>query len=210
MLLKKKIEVKIKDFTEGSSWKEIFESKGPLKVEICSGKDEFLIRMAEREPQTCFVGIERSLSVSAKLISKIDRSGLANIRVVCEPAELVLKECFGSNQIEMIYINFPDPWPKRKHYKRRLINSDFIPLVIDRLNLGGVVQFVSDHKDYVQWALAHFEANPALKNLFGKNNYKNNVTDYPPTLFMKKYIREGREFYFLNFIKQSIDKKTGI
>ncbi len=195
------LEVPVSLFSQGESWAEIFGREAPLKVEICSGKDEFVIRMAEREPETNFVGIERSLPISGKLLSKVNRSGLPNIRVIRDDAHLAFTECFQKESITKIFINFPDPWPKRRHHHRRLVNSQFTQQMIDCLVPKGELQFVSDHKEYVAWALQYFEQNPNIKNLFGKGNHQNQLEGYPPTIFMKKYLREGRPFHFLLFQK---------
>lgn len=207
MLTTNAVQVPLADFSAGKKWPEIFRAAAPLKVEICSGKDEFLIRMAEREPQTHFVGIERALSVSKKLISKIERAKLPNIRVVAEPAEYVLQDCFAPGEVQTFFINFPDPWPKKRHHKRRLIQPKFVELIVGRLAAGGEIQFVSDHRDYVQWALPIFEKTPGLTNLFGPGGLQNQLADYPPTLYMKKYQREGRPFYFLQFRKSRVNAK---
>lgn len=202
MLLAAAVAVPLSDFYNGKSWKEIFGFEGPLKVELCSGKDEFLIRMAEKEPRTGFVGIERSRAIAGKLISKIERSGLANIRVVAEPAEYVLQDCFSPGEVQIFFINFPDPWPKKRHFKRRLISPAFTALMADRLAPRGEIQFVSDHLDYVKWSLNLFEKNPALENVFGPGGLRDRLEDYPTTLYMMKYRREGRPFYFLKFRKK--------
>jgi len=203
MIVGNKIEVRIEEFAQGVTWEDSFGQKRPIKVEICSGKDEFLIRQSEQEPQTSFVGIERSLAVSRRLLSKIERSGQPNIRVVREDAVQVLADCFRSNQVQVFYINFPDPWPKRKHFKRRLVQIDFVQLMVDRLVPNGEIQFVSDHVDYVHWALKLFQSNKQLVNSFGVNKYKNSISNYAPTLYMEKYIMEGRPIYFLKFRKKS-------
>jgi len=208
MVVSHKVEVKIEDFAQGATWEEIFGLKGPIKVEICSGKDEFLIRQSELEPQTSFVGIERSLSVSQRLLSKIERSSQSNIRVVREDAVEVLTECFRPNQVQTFYINFPDPWPKRKHFKRRLIQDDFVQLMVNRLVPNGEIQFASDHFDYVQWALKHFQSNRSLLNIYGVNKYENSLSNYTPTLYMKKYLTEGRPIYFLKFKKIGVDREA--
>lgn len=196
------MEVLLGEFVRGGSWDQFFEQSGPIKVEICSGKDEFLIRLAEQEPHTRFVGIERSLSVSAKLLSKINRSGRKNIRVVREEARSVLEECFKPDEIDQIYINFPDPWPKRRHNKRRLVSTEFTRLMVSRLKPGGIIQFASDHAGYADWTLRFFEANPDLENVFGQKQFKRSLIDYPPTIYMKKYMLEGRDFHFLRFRKK--------
>lgn len=202
MLVSSPINIPLADFSSGKNWNEIFGHSGPLKVEICSGKDEFLIKMAEREPASRFVGIERSRAMAQKLVAKIERSELTNIRVISEPAEYVVEDAFTSNLVETFFINFPDPWPKKRHHKRRLISPLFTKLLADRLVPGGEIQFVSDHRDYVQWALPIFSTTSFLENCFGGEGFRLHLDDYPPTLYMKKYQREGRPFYFLRFQKK--------
>lgn len=196
------LDVPVHFFSQGITWEEVFQRQAPLKVEVCSGKDEFIIRMAEQDPAANFIGIERSLAISSKLLSKVDRSGLANIRVVREDAHLVFPECFKNEQIDTIFINFPDPWPKRRHHKRRLINKPFTQQMVEKLKPGGMLQFASDHKEYAFWALMHFEENPRLENVNGSGGIQYELVGYPPTIFMKKYIPQGRKFHFLRFRKK--------
>lgn len=197
------LEVPLHHFSDGGSWSDLFQREAPLKVEICSGKDEFIIRMAELEPQTNFVGIERSIPISGKLMSKVKRSGVTNVRVIREDAHLGFADCFKEEQIQKIFINFPDPWPKRRHHKRRLINPQFTQRMIDCLKPNGEIQFASDHRDYAYWALRHFEQNKQLENVYGKGELRYELEGYPPTIFMKKYIPEGRKFHFLLFQKKN-------
>lgn len=107
-------------------WKEVFENDNPIMLEIGMGKGDFLIGMAEAHPKWNFVGIEKYESVLVRGVQKLDKSNLANVRVIAVDAK-DMSEYFDE-EIRTIYLNFSDPWPKKRHAKRRLTYRDFLAI----------------------------------------------------------------------------------
>ena len=115
---------------------EVFHNMNPIHLEIGMGKGNFLIDMAKKNPDINFVGVERYESVAVRAIEKLENEDLDNIRIMCVDA-ICLDEVFAGD-IETIYLNFSDPWPKKRHAKRRLTSHVFLP-IYDKISRGDSV-----------------------------------------------------------------------
>ena len=124
----------------------------PLKLEIGSGSGEHIIKQAKTFPEQGFVACEPYLSGAAKLSSSIIRYNLKNIRLFTDDVRLIF-DLFPEGVFDTIYILFPDPWPKKRHHKRRLINSDTLDEMSRLLRIDGSLWFATDHKDYLHWTI---------------------------------------------------------
>ncbi len=105
-------------------WKEIFKNENEIRIEIGMGKGDFILGMARMHPNINFIGIEKYESVLVRAVQKLDERGLPNVKVIREDA-INLSKIF-SQEIDLIHLNFSDPWPKKRHYKRRLTYADFL------------------------------------------------------------------------------------
>ena len=105
-------------------WKEIFKNENEIRIEIGMGKGDFILGMARMHPNINFIGIEKYESVLVRAVQKLDERGLPNVKVIREDA-INLSKIF-SQEIDLIHLNFSDPWPKKRHYKRRLTYTDFL------------------------------------------------------------------------------------
>lgn len=108
------------------SWKDVFDNDNPIMLEIGMGKGDFLLGMAKLHPDWNFIGIEKYESVLVRAVQKLEEENLPNVKVMAQDAKNLEK--FFSPEIEMIYLNFSDPWPKKRHYKRRLTYQDFLSI----------------------------------------------------------------------------------
>ena len=106
------------------TWQQIFGNDHPIRIEVGMGKGQFILEQASRNPDVNFVGIEKYSTVLLKAIRKREQMELSNIYFLCEDAR-ELAEIFGSGEVERIYLNFSDPWPKARHAKRRLTSKQF-------------------------------------------------------------------------------------
>lgn len=175
--------------------------KRPLKVEIGFGTGDFLVETARKEPETDFIGIEIYGLGIKKLQKKIKASGIENITVQFGDAKEVLPSLPGP--VEEFFINFPDPWPKKKHRKRRLIKPGLVDLLSRALAPGGRVTVATDVADYAGEALSYFEAHGSFLNLAGRMNFLNRIEGRIPTKYEKKYLLQGIRIYYLQFEKES-------
>ncbi len=138
-----------------TNWKDIFGNDRPIYVEIGMGKGRFIIEMAERYPEINFIGIDRYESVMIKALNKLDRMGDAapeNIRFIRMDAEDI-PDYFKEKEISRIYLNFSDPWPKKRHSKRRLQSPQFLEKYDRLLKDDGQVEFKTDNTDLFDFAL---------------------------------------------------------
>ena len=147
-------------------WQGIFERRAPLVVEIGFGNGLFLMDQAKRNPDANVLGIELSWGWVQHLARSLDHARLAHVRLIHGEAEVILQYLLRSHSIREIFINFPDPWPKKRHHTRRLIQTGVIELLHDRLTIGGQVTIVTDQPDYAAWIAAILESQAALQPRF--------------------------------------------
>ena len=148
----------VKDLkAEGKTAKELFGNDNPIRIEIGCGKGDFIVGTAAKEPDVNFLAIERVSDVLVMAAEKIKESGLSNIRVCCIDAK-ELAEIFEEGSIDRIYLNFSDPWPKSKHYKRRLTYRSFLEIYKKILKDDGAIFFKTDNRGLFDFSLEEFEA----------------------------------------------------
>jgi tRNA (guanine-N7-)-methyltransferase len=137
---------------------QLFPRLQPVEVELGSGDGSFLVDYAARHPQINFIGVERFLGRARKIDRKGRRAGLANLRCVRLEAAYFLEYLLPQNSFQAIHIYFPDPWPKRRHHKNRLINEHFVQIARLALRPGGVVWLRTDDANYFAQMRALFAA----------------------------------------------------
>jgi tRNA (guanine-N7-)-methyltransferase len=148
------------------NWWVLVGRSAPLAVEVGFGNGLFLLRQAERNPEVNLVGIELSWGWVQHLARRLDEAGLTYVRLLHGEAQVALQHLFSPNSIGEIFINFPDPWPKKRHHSRRLIQAGLIELLHDRLAPSGQVTIATDHPDYATWIAAILERQTALQPRF--------------------------------------------
>jgi tRNA (guanine-N7-)-methyltransferase len=175
----------------------------PLVVEIGFGRGEFLMDLAAREPGAAFVGIEYSFKRVLKMARRLARTELRNVRLVQAPAQEVLRGAIADASVSCFWINFPDPWPKKRHFKRRLVQQSFAALLERRLVPGGVVQIATDHTGYADWIDAVFRAQPGLENCYAPTPFRRVVPGRTTTAYEAEWRALGRPLYFFCYEKTS-------
>lgn len=136
-------------------WRQVFGNSKPIHIEIGMGKGRYLLTMASLHPDVNFVGIERYTSVLLRAVEKFDTEEfkmLKNIRFVCMDARDVA-EVFAHGEVERIYLNFSDPWPKARHEKRRLTSHEFLERYEQILVPGGTLEFKTDNTELFNFSL---------------------------------------------------------
>jgi tRNA (guanine-N7-)-methyltransferase len=142
----------------------LFGNSNPVTIEIGFGMGIATAQIAQENPDRNYLGIEVHKPGIGKLLWEIDRRRLGNIRIVEHDAVEVLESMIGSNSTAAFHIFFPDPWPKKKHHKRRLVTRPFTGLLAEKLASGGYLYMVTDSEDYARWALAELSATAGLRN----------------------------------------------
>ena len=143
---------------------EVFGRKAPVVAEIGFGMGDTTARIAEANPGTDYVGIEVHSPGVGSLLKRIGELGLTNIRIIQHDAVDVLRDMVPESSLAAIHVFFPDPWPKKRHHKRRLLQPELVALAASRLVPGGVLHVATDWRDYAEQALAVLAACPALAN----------------------------------------------
>lgn len=175
----------------------IFNTKNITFFEIGFGYGEHTVHQAKLNPQVNIIACETYINGVLSIISKIEKEKINNIKIFNGDARLLLEK-IPDHSIDKIFILFPDPWPKKKQNKRRIINGEFIDLVRKKLKIGGILFFASDISNYVEWTFNY--ASGKLKPLFNSlENCKKEPEWWIKTRYQEKAIKEGRESYFLEF-----------
>lgn len=144
------------------NWKNIFENTNPIHIEIGMGKGRFLMDLAALNPNINYIGIERYTSVLLRAVQKIQENPLPNIRFLCVDAA-TLPEIFAPEEVDRIYLNFSDPWPKDRHARRRLTSTDFLNLYNLFLAKNGRLEFKTDNRDLFDFSIEEIENSPIWK-----------------------------------------------
>ena len=137
-------------------WSELFGNDHPLRIEIGMGKGRFIMDLARMHPEINYVGIEKYSSVLLRGIQKMETDPLPNLYFIRMEAEEIA-DVFGREEVERIYLNFSDPWPKDRHAKRRLPSREFLKRYDEILVRDGVIEFKTDNEDLFRFALAGWQ-----------------------------------------------------
>ncbi len=138
------------------TWHEIFGNDNPVHIEIGMGKGKFIHTMAKENPHINYVGIEKYSSVLLRAIQKMEEEELPNLKFIRMDAENIVK-VFAEEEVDKIYLNFSDPWPKDRHAKRRLPSREFLARYDVILKKQGRLEFKTDNKELFEFALEELE-----------------------------------------------------
>jgi tRNA (guanine-N7-)-methyltransferase len=166
---------------------EVFGRSAPVDVEIGVGKGRFLLELAERAPERCFLGIERAGKYHRLVVSRAARRGLTNVRLIHTSAEDLLFRLLPGRAVSSLYVLFPDPWPKKRHHKRRLIAPDVVARMAEVLVPDGRLLIKTDHPDYAEVIDEVLSAAP-----FTRLDPQEAFATLPRTGFEIKYERDAR------------------
>lgn len=187
--------------TDGASpmdFAEIFGNDHPVTIEIGSGKGRFLLQEGAARPEHNFLGIEKSLHYFRVIVDRVQRAGLSNVRVINYDAISVLEKMIPAASIHEVHIYFPDPWPRPRERKRRLVRPALL-LEIDRILVpGGAGYYVTDHREYFEKSVPLFDS--TFETASGEIQ-----PDSPArTNYEAKYREEGRAIYQVAFTKPQV------
>ena len=151
--------------TEALPAKALFDPSRPLEVDVGCGKGRFLLARAAAHPEVQFLGIDRLLERIRKVDRKVQRAGLDNVKLLRLEAFYSVGFLLPLHRVRTFYIFFPDPWPKRRHHKRRLFGPAFLDALWSRLEAGGTVQVATDHLDYFAEIRKRLRADPRFREV---------------------------------------------
>lgn len=179
---------------------DVFGNTNPIIVEIGFGMGDATVNMAAANPDINYLGIEVHRPGVGKVLSEIKRRELKNLYIIEHDALEVLEKMIGDNSVNGFHIFFPDPWPKKRHHKRRMIQRPRTNLLAQKLASGGYLYFVTDWLEYAESALPELEATPGLKNKY--EGFAEKQSWRPETKFEKRGIEEERPITEIFFVKE--------
>ena len=182
-------------------WKQLYGNDHPVELEIGIGKGTFITEQAKARPEVNFFGIEWARFFWRYASDRLRRNGCLNARTVRAEAHFFLNEYVPDASLSVLHIYIPDPWPKKRHHKRRLIQPKFMPTVLRILKPGGRLQVVTDHQDYFE-QIEPTVRESGLTIVDYNRPGSAGEGEFVGTNFERKYQREGRPFYAIAAQKQ--------
>jgi tRNA (guanine-N7-)-methyltransferase len=181
-------------------WRELFGNDHPVELEIGIGKGTFITEQAKAHPQINYFGIEWARWFWRYASDRLRRNGCVNARTVRAEAGYFLAEFVADGSLSVVHIYFPDPWPKKRHHKRRLIQPPFLEQVHRALVSGGRLQVVTDHREYFD-QIEQVVGESKLKVMEYNRPGSAGEAEFVGTNFERKYAQEGRPFHALAALK---------
>lgn len=179
----------------------VFGRAAPRTLEIGFGNGATLATLATDSPPSDFLGIEVHRPGVGHLLLELEKRQLTNVRVICADAVEILANNLAPASFERVLLLFPDPWPKHRHHKRRILQPAFIELVADHLKPGGTFHLATDWDDYARQMLAELDACARFRNAAGKGEFSLRPAYRPVTRFEQRGQRLGHGVWDLVYIR---------
>jgi len=184
-----------------ADWPALFGNDRPLALEIGCGIGDFIALTAAERPETNFIAVDFYNKGCYKTCRRIDVRGLKNVRVLREEARSFISERIPKESLSAVYINCPDPWPKKKHRKRRLVNLTFMGFLRDYLVPGADFFFATDFDDYGIDVAGMMAGIDGFENRLAPDLYRHELEGYHLSKYMRKFMAEGKKIYFVHYRK---------
>ena len=181
---------------ETLDWQAVFGNSQPVEIDLGSGDGTFLVQQAKKHPDRNFLGVERLLGRARKVDRKAQRLGLTNVRALRIESGYAVKFLFPPASVRVCHIYFPDPWPKKRHHKRRLMQTDFLTALRGTLVDGGEVRFATDHAPYFEETAALFRDTPGWRTFDLPQPPNEEMTD-----FERDFVAQGKAIQRIGFRK---------
>jgi tRNA (guanine-N7-)-methyltransferase len=196
-----------KKYADIFSLKQIFPNKNPISIEFCSGNGDWIIEKAKKNPLINWIAVEKRFDRARKIWAKIHNNNLSNLFVIMGEALTFSTEYLPESSVSNIYINFPDPWPKKKHIKHRLVKEDFIK-ELSRISLSKTnLIFATDDQESANRVCELLLESPLWSPFSPHPYYVNKLSDYGTSFFDSLWRKKGKEIYYLEFVNEK--KKSG-
>ena len=178
---------------------QVFGREAPLILEIGFGMGGSLLEMAKFEPEKNFIGIEVHLPGVGALLKGMSEEGVENIRIYHDDANQVIDQCIPDGSLERVQLFFPDPWHKKRHHKRRLVQPELVERIRKKLRVGGLFHMATDWENYAEHMMEVMSAAPGYENVAGIGQYSPRPDTRPVTKFEKRGERLGHGVWDLIF-----------
>lgn len=182
---------------------QVFAREAPLVLEIGFGMGKSLVEMANNEPDKDFIGIEVHRPGVGACLAEAEEQGVTNLRVYEHDAVEILSNCIPDNSLSRLQLFFPDPWHKKRHHKRRIVQPEFVEKLRSKLAIGGVFHMATDWENYGEYMLEIMSVAPGYKNLSTSDDYVPRPEQRPLTKFEQRGHRLGHGVWDLMFERVS-------
>lgn len=179
----------------------LFDRQAPTILEIGFGDGDVLLELSGRQADINFIGAEVYRPGLGRLMIRLADRDINNVRLVGDDAVELLEKRIKPNSLQAIHLYFPDPWPKKKHHKRRIINEAFGKLLQSRIAVAGVFHFATDWEPYAEWSLDILEEVSGFQNVAGERQFSPRPDYRPVTKFEKRGYRLGHSTWDLIYKK---------
>ncbi|EGQ2835253.1 tRNA (guanosine(46)-N7)-methyltransferase TrmB [Staphylococcus pseudintermedius] len=173
---------------------EWFERQQPIHIEVGSGMGKFITTLAQQNPHINYVAIERDKNVMIRVLDKVREHNLTNIKLLCNDA-VILTDYFRQGEVDRIYLNFSDPWPKKRHAKRRLTYRSFLALYQQILLEDGELHFKTDNRGLFAYSLESMSQFGMYFTKINLNLHQEDEGDNIPTEYEHKFAEKGSRIY---------------
>lgn len=179
----------------------LFDSFSEIHLEYCSGNGEWIHQRALENPNILWIALEKQFKRVRKIWSKSQNSNLNNLWIVCAEALDFTENYLPEDLFDKVYIHFPDPWPKKKHAKFRLMQPSFVKQLARILKGGGEIQFLTDNSDYSLQSIKALLEEDVLSSKIASPFYHSKLDEYGTSYFCRLWQEKKRSFYFSKFQK---------
>ena len=174
-----------------------------LVVELGFGRGEFLWSLASERPGCAFLGVEYSGKRVLKMARRLAKGGPPNVRILQARAEDAVQELLAPGSVDTFWVNFPDPWPKARHHRRRLVQPAFVRVLGERLLPGGALEVATDDVPYAEWIDATLAGEPLLENVLAPEAFAREVPGRKATAYELEWRAEGRPLHFFRYRRRN-------
>lgn len=175
----------------------------PVVLEIGFGRADLMLKLAEAQPERRFLGVEVSRKRVEKSARRVVARALRNVKLVHAPAEYLLERVLPEASVAECWVNCPDPWPKKRHHRRRLVNREFALRMARVLEPGGVLHISTDHTGYAEWIHEVMSKAPGLRNLHAPAPLSTDRPARPETAYEAEWIAEGRDIVYFDYVREA-------
>jgi len=182
-------------------WPERLPRPLALVVDVGFGRGELLEALARSRPERAYLGIEYSMKRVLKLTRRLARSEIDAVRLVQASAEAAVRE-LREGSVTGFWANFPDPWPKKRHHRRRLLQAPFVRELATRLAPGGFLEVATDHEEYAAWIHAVLSAEPRLANRCAPEPFRREPPERAATAYELAWRAQGRPAHYFSYLRR--------
>ena len=179
---------------------EIFSNHNPIHIEYCSGNGDWIIEKAKANPEENFIAVEMLFERVRKIYAKRENQGIKNLLIVCGEAQPFTRFYLEANQLENVYINFPDPWPKARHAKHRLVQDSFLKDLLRVMKQGGSFYFTTDDGPYAESVAQLLSQKQEFASDYPPPFFRTDIENYGYSFFKELWMKKGKTIKYLKFL----------